>query len=229
MQWIIHQIDQAYKDGKLVPTTAHWRCEHTENDLSGSLYSTASVDGLTDLSIESVLDFIWANGVDKDSAESACKSQIAANRAASLILNNAVNVPAPSTPIEKLKKDAYECIDKWHQDSMLKLTGEPTQVEQTTWDGKVGIAEAIKSGAPLTSLQLAYLQSKAVTPDQYTAYAVSVMTKASAYWALVGIADKVRSDCKDRIVAATTEEEVNNATEQNIAQCNAALQAVIGG
>lgn len=227
MQWTIHQVDQQYIDGKLVPTTAHWRCSHSEGAYSGSVYSTASVQGLTDLSIESVLNFLWANGVDKDSAEQACMSQVNQNRASSLILNNSLNVDAPKTAIEELKAKAYECIDKWHQESMLKLTGEPTQVEQTTWDGKVGIAEAIQSNKQLTNLQLAYLTSKAVTPDQYPAYAVAVMSKASAYWALVGIADKVRSDCKNRISVAKTEEEINNATEQNIQECNAALQAAI--
>jgi hypothetical protein len=110
---------------------------------------------------------------------------------------------------------------------MLKFTGEPTQVEQTTWDGKVGIAEAIFLNKTLTPLQVTYLKAKCVTEDQYLAYATSVMSKAKAYWALIGIADKVRSDCKNRIVAAATEEEVNLATEQNIIQCNMAIKEAI--
>jgi hypothetical protein len=227
MQWIIHQIDQAYKDDHLVPTTAHWRCEHTENGLAGRVYGTTSVDGLTDLSAKSVLDWIWGNGLDRESTERVCKSQIAASRAASLILNAKTAVPTPSTPIDILKHDAYICIDKWHQDSMLKLTGEPTQVEQTTWDGKVGIAESVFSNKLLTALQVTYLKAKGVREDQYLAYATSVMSKAKAYWALIGIADKVRSDCKNRIAAATTEDEVNLATEQNIAQCNMAVEEAI--
>ena len=227
MQWIIHQIDQVYREGRLAPTTAHWRCEHTENNLSGSVYGTASVEGLADLSVESALEFIWVNGVNKDLTEDACKSQISANRASSLILNGSIKVTTPSTPIGKLKYEAYECIDKWHQDSMLRLTGEPTQVEQTTWDGKVGIAETILSNTPLTPLQLTYLKTKGIKEDQYTDYANSVMTKAQAYWSLIGIADKVRSDCKNRIGSAATEEEVNKATEQNITQCNAAIEAAL--
>lgn len=75
MQWIIHQIDQQYKNGVLVPTTAHWRCTHTEGDFSGSVYSTASVEGLTDLSLNSVLAHLWANGVSKEATEHACKQQ----------------------------------------------------------------------------------------------------------------------------------------------------------
>lgn len=76
MQWTIHQIDQTYLDGKLVPTTAHWRCTHTEGEYSGSVYGTASVQGLTDLSLDSVLDHIWKNGVPKEASESNCKRQI---------------------------------------------------------------------------------------------------------------------------------------------------------
>lgn len=76
MQWIIHQIDQQYKDGKLIPTTAHWRCSHTEGEFSGSVYSTAPVEGLADLNIDTVLAYLWANGVSKEAAESAVQQQI---------------------------------------------------------------------------------------------------------------------------------------------------------
>jgi hypothetical protein len=77
MQWTISQIDQQYRDGKLVPTTIHWRVSHTEGEFSGSVYSTASAEGLTDLTLDAVLAHLWASGVNKDSAESACKAQIA--------------------------------------------------------------------------------------------------------------------------------------------------------
>jgi hypothetical protein len=77
MQWTIHQIDQQYVNGKLVPTTAHWRCSHTEGEFSGSVYSTASVAGLTDLSLDAVLAHLWSNGVSKDATEAACRQQIA--------------------------------------------------------------------------------------------------------------------------------------------------------
>lgn len=227
MQWIIHQIDQTYKNGQLVPTTAHWRCTHTEGEFTGSVYNTASVEGLTDVSLEAVLDHIWAHGVDKVAAEAACKSQIAANRASSLILNGVVKVPNPSTPVEKLKEVAYKCIDDWHQDSLLKLTGSPTPTEMATWDGKVSIANAIKTNTPLTPLQTEYLLKKGVPPAQYPAYAEAVMANAKAYWGLAGIADKVRSDCRNRINIATSEDEVNKATETNIAQCKAAFQAAL--
>lgn len=227
MQWIIHQIDQVYKDGKLVPTTAHWRCTHSEGEFTGSVYSTASVEGLTDVSLDAVLAHIWAHGVDKVATEAACKSQIASNRASSLILNGAVNVPTLSTPVDKLKAAAYKCIDDWHQDSLLKLTGSPTPTEMATWDGKVSIATAIKTNTPLTQLQTEYLLKKGVTQDQYPAYAEAVMANAKAYWGLAGMADKVRSDCKNRINIATSEDAVNKATETNIAQCQAAFQAAL--
>ena len=46
MQWIIHQIDQQYTSGKLLPTTIHWRCSHEEDEHSGTVYGTASAAGL---------------------------------------------------------------------------------------------------------------------------------------------------------------------------------------
>ena len=76
MQWTIHQIDQQYENGQLVPTTAHWRCSHTEGEFGGTVYSTASVRGLTDLKLDSVLSHLWANGVDKQATEQACQAQL---------------------------------------------------------------------------------------------------------------------------------------------------------
>lgn len=77
MQWTISQIDHQYADGKLVPTTAHWRCTHTEGEFSGSVYGTASVAGLTDLNLDAVLAHLWANGISKEATEEACRQQIA--------------------------------------------------------------------------------------------------------------------------------------------------------
>lgn len=64
--------------------TVHWRLTGTDGTYSGTVYSTC---GLTyeagtpftpyaDLTQDQVLQWIWASGVDKDSAEAAVQQQI---------------------------------------------------------------------------------------------------------------------------------------------------------
>jgi len=64
--------------------TAHWQCNGVDGDYNGSVYSTCSfpvVQGesfvpYADLTLETVLGWIWANGVDKDATEAAVEQQI---------------------------------------------------------------------------------------------------------------------------------------------------------
>jgi len=64
--------------------TAHWQCNGVDGDYSGSVYSTCSfpvVQGeafvpYADLTLETVLGWIWANGVDKAATEAAVEQQI---------------------------------------------------------------------------------------------------------------------------------------------------------
>ena len=85
--WNISRLDclpQAPEGADYV-VTAHWQCNGVDGDFSGSIYSTCSfpvVQGqiftaYSDLTQEQVLGWIWANGVDKDSAEAAVAQQIA--------------------------------------------------------------------------------------------------------------------------------------------------------
>jgi hypothetical protein len=92
--WIIEYL-------KTTPTTADpaeavitigWRCSGTEVDgdktYSGSVYSTVSLPAADpanfvpypDLTQDIVLGWVWANGVDKDSAEAAVAQQIEAQK-----------------------------------------------------------------------------------------------------------------------------------------------------
>jgi hypothetical protein len=78
---------------KTTPTSANpaeavitigWRCNGTDGDYSGSVYSTVSLPAAdpanftpyADLTQDIVLGWVWANGVDKDSAEAAVAQQI---------------------------------------------------------------------------------------------------------------------------------------------------------
>ena len=78
--WNISQLDRQTSDGFV--TTAHWQANATDGDYSASAYSTCSwSDGTAtipyaDLTKETVLGWIWANGVDKDATEAALNAQI---------------------------------------------------------------------------------------------------------------------------------------------------------
>jgi len=78
--WNISQLDRQISDGFV--TTAHWQANATDGDYSASAYSTYSwSDGTptipyASLTKETVLGWIWANGVDKDAVEASLNAQI---------------------------------------------------------------------------------------------------------------------------------------------------------
>lgn len=132
----------------------------------------------------------------------------------------------PLPALADLKAQALHKVDQAHAATLLQLTGNPTQAEQTTWAGKVALAEAIQAGKPLTQSQLAFLTANGITEADRAGYAKVVITKSATYWTLVGLADKVRSDCKGRIYAASSHEELDQAMADNAAQVDQALAAI---
>jgi hypothetical protein len=78
--WNISQLDRQTSDGFV--TTAHWQANATDGDYSASVYSTCSWSEGTatipyaDLTKETVLGWIWANGVDKAAVEASLDAQI---------------------------------------------------------------------------------------------------------------------------------------------------------
>lgn len=134
--------------------------------------------------------------------------------------------PEP-TPLPELKAQALKAIDNEHQNALLQLTGNPTQAEQTTWAGKVALAEAIQSGATLSAAQSGFMNAMGIPLAGYAPYAQAVLAKSAQYWTLVGMADKVRSDCKARIEAAQTEAELEQANAANAAQRDQTLAALV--
>ena len=78
--WNISQLDRQTSDGFV--TTAHWQANATDGDYSASAYSTCSLSEGTatipyaSLTKETVLGWIWANGVDKDAVEASLEAQI---------------------------------------------------------------------------------------------------------------------------------------------------------
>ena len=83
--WTISQLDRQTSDGFV--TTAHWQATAVDGDYSASTYATCSWSDSTptvaynQLTQETVLGWIWANGVDKDATEAALAAQIAEQKA----------------------------------------------------------------------------------------------------------------------------------------------------
>jgi len=82
--WTISQLDRQTSNGFV--TTAHWTASAVDGDYSASTYSTSSwADGTpttpyANLTQEEVLDWIWANGVDKEVVEANLQAQIDAQK-----------------------------------------------------------------------------------------------------------------------------------------------------
>ncbi len=86
MDWQISAMDCKVSEDNLsdVVYLVHWRCSATEDGYSASVYSTCSLPApdpanfiaYADLTKEEVLNWIWANGVDKAATEAAVQQQI---------------------------------------------------------------------------------------------------------------------------------------------------------
>jgi len=79
--WAISQTDYLVSDGFI--TTAHWTATAVDGDYTASVYSTCSFATATpsipyaSVTEEEVLDWCWANGVDKTATEASLAAQIA--------------------------------------------------------------------------------------------------------------------------------------------------------
>lgn len=83
--WTITNLDRKTADGFI--TTAHWTALAVDGDFSASIYSTVGFPEGTptvayqQVTQETVLGWIWENGVDKDTVEAALTAQIEAQKA----------------------------------------------------------------------------------------------------------------------------------------------------
>lgn len=82
--WTISTLDRETATGFV--TTAHWRATAVDGDFTASIYSTCSWPSGTpevayeDLTEATVLEWVWANGVDKEATEDALAANIAAQQ-----------------------------------------------------------------------------------------------------------------------------------------------------
>ena len=79
--WIVTETNFDVATGYIF--CAHWTCNAVDGDYTASIYSTCSwADGTptiayADLTQETVLGWVWANGVDKQATEDALAANIA--------------------------------------------------------------------------------------------------------------------------------------------------------
>lgn len=82
--WTITALDRNTSNGFV--TTAHWQATAVDGEHTASIYSTCSwADGTVNtpydqLTQETVLGWVWANGVDKTATEAALAAQIEAQK-----------------------------------------------------------------------------------------------------------------------------------------------------
>jgi hypothetical protein len=80
VNWNVSQTDR-YLDSGFV-YCAHWQANATDGDYSASVYSTCSWQPGTptipydSVTMQEVLDWCWAGGVDKDATEASLLAQI---------------------------------------------------------------------------------------------------------------------------------------------------------
>jgi len=82
--WKINQTDYQTSDGFIY--TAHWTANAVDGEYTASIYSTASWQAGTptipyaSVTEAEVLNWVWANGVDKTATEAALAAQIEAQK-----------------------------------------------------------------------------------------------------------------------------------------------------
>ena len=227
MKWTVEQLDQGFVNGALVSTTAHWRCTHTADGQSGTVYSTASVAGLTDLTLQGVLDHIWANGVDKGGCEAAVMAQIeAAKNAAQVIrLEGMVTAPVPKTPLDEAKAKAYADVDAHHAMVVQGLVGNPTQQEKDTWSMKLETAKAVIARVSPGVVGQAFLATAGIEDKEL--WAKSVLAKAAGYAKVIGVGERLRSAARQGIKDATSSQEVSDALQAAVTAAEDALKSLM--
>jgi hypothetical protein len=83
--WTISTLERETSNGFV--TTAHWTATAVDGEHTASTYSTCSwangtpVIPYENLTQETVLGWVWANGIDKQATEDALAAQIALQKA----------------------------------------------------------------------------------------------------------------------------------------------------
>ena len=79
-KWSVLNTDRKVPSGYIF--CVHWQCTGADGDITSSVYATVSFEDGTpvipydDVTQEEVLNWIWANGVDKDATEASIAERI---------------------------------------------------------------------------------------------------------------------------------------------------------
>ncbi|MCE1186342.1 MAG: hypothetical protein LWW92_12135 [Rhodocyclales bacterium] len=143
-------------------------------------------------------------------------------------------VPAPVVSVaERLAKAASASlltIDQLHAETVQRLVGHPTQVEQHTWALKLEVANAITHKAPVSAAGQAFLASAGIATDAAkSAWAASVLAKSSAYAHAVGLAERLRDTARTAVKAATDEASLKAVLDAQRAAADAAVDSLLNG
>lgn len=82
--WKISQLDRNTSNGFI--TTAHWNCSAVDGEFSGRVYASCNFPAgnptipYAQVTEAQVLNWIWANGVNKSAVEAAVAAQIEAQK-----------------------------------------------------------------------------------------------------------------------------------------------------
>lgn len=85
VNWTISTLDREVSNGFVI--CAHWQATAVDGDYTASIYSTSSWASGTptipyaSVTMAEVLDWVWANGVDKQATEDALAANIALQKA----------------------------------------------------------------------------------------------------------------------------------------------------
>lgn len=93
--WAISSLDCVPLNGtkRNVVQTVHWRCNGVDGEHFGSVYNTCHLPApegeqftaYDELTQATVLNWIWANGVDREATEGAVRAQIAAAKEPAIV------------------------------------------------------------------------------------------------------------------------------------------------
>jgi hypothetical protein len=137
------------------------------------------------------------------------------------------SVAALAVQFAGVKSAAMIAVDGYHAETLQRLAGKPTQAEKDSWAMKVATADAVKAGGAVSVAGQAFMAALGLsTPAMQLAWADKVQANTAKFSALVGLADKLRSQAKAAVSAATTPAELDVAQAANKAAAQAAIAAL---
>lgn len=124
-------------------------------------------------------------------------------------------IDPPKPDFKDLQTAALTKIDTYHAQTLQTLVGNPTQAEKDTWSLKLEIATAIINGDKLSGSATTFLTASGkISDDDQKTWAATVLNKANKYAQAIGFAERLRSQAKAAVKAATTEDELNAALDE---------------